>query len=77
MIEEQSVFLFISLQEFIDNVAASSYVSPMAVSKDGFWADHWTYVVDLLFSFVQMFPDQEEHLLFDLRLSYFYNPRVW
>jgi hypothetical protein len=76
MIEEQNVFLLISFQDFINEVASSAHVSFMAVSKDGFWADHWTYIMDLMHSFLRIFPDKEEAFLFDDRIPYFFNPRV-
>ena len=76
MIEEQNIFLLTSLPELIDNVAAAAEISPMAVSKDGYWADHWTYYMDLVESFLKVFPDQEENLLFDEELPYFYSPLV-
>ena len=76
MIEDQNVFLLITFQDFIDEVMASAQMSPMAVSKDGFWADHWTYIMDLIYSYLQIYPDKEEVLLFDQRITFFFNPRV-
>ena len=76
MIEEQNVFLLMSFQDFINEVTASTEVSPMAVSKDGFWADHWTYLMDLVYSYLKIYPDQEERLLFDERVPWFFSPRV-
>ena len=76
MIEEQNVFLLMSFQDFINEVTASSEISPMAVSKEGFWADHWTYLMDLVYSYVKIYPDQEERLLFDERVPCFFSPRV-
>jgi hypothetical protein len=49
----------------------------MAVAKDGFWADHWTYIIDLLDSYLRIFPDQEERILYDERVSYFFSPLIW
>ena len=39
MIEKQQIFIMTSLPGLIDNVLAAATVSPMAVSKDGYWAD--------------------------------------
>ena len=76
MIQEQNVFLLISFEDFINEVAASAKMDPMAVSKDGFWSDHWTYLMDLIHSYLRIYPDREETLLFDERIPYFFNPRV-
>ena len=76
MIEEQNIYLLTSLPELIDEVAATAKISPMAVSKDGYWADHWTYYIDLMNTFLQIYPDREESLLFDEDLPYFFSPRT-
>ncbi|KAK1739207.1 hypothetical protein QTG54_009750 [Skeletonema marinoi] len=77
MIEEQSIFLMTSLSSLIDDVAAASKVSPAAVTEGaGFAADHWTYLMDLLSSYLQIYPDREEYLLFSNKLTYYYSHRV-
>jgi len=76
MIEEQNIILLTSPSELIDDVAATAEISPMAVTKDGFWADHWTYYIDLVNSFLQIYPEKEESLLYDQMLPYFFSPRI-
>ena len=39
--------------------------------KEGYWTDHWTYNLDLVESFLQIFPDKEEELLFDDSYTWF------
>ena len=39
--------------------------------KEGYWTDHWTYDLDLVESFLQIFPDKEEELLFDDSYTWF------
>jgi len=76
MIERQNIFIMTSLPGLIDNVAAAANVFPMAVSKDGYWADHWTYYMDLINSYLQIYPDREEKFLYDEELPYYYSSRV-
>lgn len=38
---------------------------------EGYWTDHWTYNLDLVESFLQIFPDKEEELLFDDSYTWF------
>jgi len=76
LIEKQNIFLMTNLPDLIDNVAASATISPMAVSKDGYWADHWTYYIDLIDSYLKIYPDLEEKLLFDQELPYYFSSRV-
>jgi hypothetical protein len=72
--EQQSIFLMISRQEFIDQVAAAATSSPMAVYQTGFWADHWTYYMELIETYLAIYPDGEERLMHDQELPYFYSP---
>ena len=39
--------------------------------KEGYWTDHWTYNLDLVESFLQIFPDKEEELLFNDSYTWF------
>jgi hypothetical protein len=74
LMEQQSIFLMISRQEFIDQVAAAATSSPMAVYQTGFWADHWTYYMELIETYLAIYPDGEERLMYDQELPYFYSP---
>jgi hypothetical protein len=71
---EQNIELIISRQAFIDMVAYKAKSNPFAVYKTGFWADHWTYYMDMIDSYLSIFPDREERLLFEERLPYFFSP---
>ena len=43
---------------------------------EGYWVDHWTYILDLVENFLHVYPDQETSFLFD-RLHYrFYDSAV-
>ncbi|MFC1514756.1 cellobiose phosphorylase [Candidatus Omnitrophota bacterium] len=39
---------------------------------EGFWTDHWTYNLDLIESYLALFPDREEELFFE-REYFFYD----
>ena len=74
LMEEQNIYLMISQQEFIDKVAAAAMATPMAVYETGYWADHWDYYMDIIESYVSIYPDGEETLMYDKELPYFYSP---
>lgn len=74
LMEEQNVYLMISKKELIDRVAASSKQFPMAVVKSGYWADHWTYYMDLIDNYLSVFPDWEERVMYENDLPYFFSP---
>eukprot|EP00606_Chrysophyceae_sp_TOSAG23-5_P001490 GSChrysophyteH2.ASY1.ANO1.313.1 assembled CDS len=44
--------------------------------QDGFWTDHWTYLLDLVESYLMVFPDREERLLWadDTKVPFFFSP---
>eukprot|EP00980_Cylindrotheca_fusiformis_P028851 scaffold22660_cov127-Cylindrotheca_fusiformis.AAC.5 len=74
LMEDQHIELIISRQDFIDMVAAAAETNPMAVYDTGFWADHWTYYLDMIESYTSIFPEGEERLLYDRTLPYFFSP---
>lgn len=42
---------------------------------EGYWSDHWTYNLDLLESYLAVFPEREEELLYTKKYSY-YRPQA-
>jgi hypothetical protein len=46
----------------------------MASFKAGFWADHWTYYIELIESYLAIYPDWEERIMYNTELPYFYSP---
>jgi len=74
LMTEQNIFLIVSRQEFIDMVALVAKSHPFAVYKEGYWADHWTYYLDMIESYLSIFPEQEERVMFDVKLPYFFSP---
>lgn len=38
---------------------------------EGYWSDHWTYNLDLIESYVDVYPEKEKDLLFDEICNYF------
>ncbi len=37
---------------------------------DGFWSDHWTYSLDLVETYLRLYPDREAQFLFDTQVLY-------
>lgn len=74
LMEQQHIDLIMPQNTFIDRVAAAADYFPTGVFGKGFWADHWTYYMDLIESYLSIYPDQEESLMFDEQLPYFFSP---
>lgn len=46
-------------------------------AQNGFWADHWTYTLDLVENYVSVFPDKESSLLWDSDpVPFFMSPSI-
>ncbi|GMI40150.1 hypothetical protein TeGR_g3030 [Tetraparma gracilis] len=65
LMEDQDIPLqkTVSKQEFVDRFATVATQNFMAVYGDGFWADHWEYYLDLIDSYLSVYPDREEALM--------------
>ena len=49
---------------------------PNADFKEGYWCDHWTYNLDLIESYLAVYPEREEELLFGARRCRWYESRA-
>lgn len=49
---------------------------PGAEFKEGYWCDHWTYNLDLIESYLAVYPERKEELLFSWRQYRWYAPRA-
>jgi hypothetical protein len=74
LIEDLRIELIMDRQGFIDAVAAVAKTMPWAVFTQGYWADHWTYYMDLIQAYLAIYPECEETVMFDNYLNYFFSP---
>jgi hypothetical protein len=64
-------------QEFLDAVLADSTRMLNAEHGEGFWTDHWTYCLDLLESYLGVYPENlKQILLEDKEFAFFDNSEV-
>ena len=64
-LDVRGVQLTVSDEEFLSLVTSAAKLSPSAAyAQDAFWADHWTYHLDLVETFLTIFPEKEEEYLF-------------
>lgn len=64
-IEETAAELSVSRAEFLCEVLTASSQEFEAEFGEGYWSDHWTYNLDLVETYLEIFPDNEESFLFD------------
>lgn len=65
------------LNDIIDNATSNLNTK----FGEGYWTDHWTYNLDLLETYLEIYPEQEEQLLFGEKFHYAnvqakVNPRI-
>ncbi len=61
--------------EIFDLILNNSKEHLQAVFGEGYWIDHFTYNIDLIESYLYIYPEKQEELLFDDHsYRYFYNP---
>lgn len=75
-IENHAVPLDLSPVEFLNRALGAAEPQIKAAFGEGFWVDHWTYLLDLVESFTAIYPDRLSALLFETSLPYFVSPAV-
>lgn len=61
------------IKSLIDAVIASSEQLISAEFGEGYWQDHWTYLLDLVETYLQVYPDRRYKLLFGRNDYRFFN----
>lgn len=58
--------------DFLNKVLAISRKQEAADPGEGFWTDHWTYNLDLIQSYLSIYPEQLAHILTENNHFHFY-----
>ncbi len=75
-------FKKITADDFISMVIALSECDANASFGEGYWTDHFTYNLDLIESYLEIYPENKEYILFDDESYLWYetkalvNPRI-
>ena len=75
-IVEASISLTVELQLFLEKVMEESEQHIEASSGEGYWIDHWSYNLDLIDSYLAVYPDRLHDLLFSRNDYPFYDSSV-
>jgi hypothetical protein len=76
-IADESVQLAVGAQNFLEMVLEVSDQQIDATFGEGYWVDHWTYNLDLIDSYLALFPDRLHSLLFSSEdLPYYDSPVI-
>jgi len=72
-IAKENYELLVDEKEFLTRVLESCQIQEMAEHGEGFWTDHWTYNLDLIESYLSVYPDDLKSLLLERKTFQFYH----
>jgi hypothetical protein len=64
-IQNEKILLNASPEDFVNKVIAECEQTMEAVHGEGYWSDHWTYNLDLVESYLAIYPDKKKEMLFE------------
>ncbi len=64
-IAKNNILVLVDETEFITQVMEMSNTNLEAGFGEGFWSDHWDYLMDLVENYLLVFPDKSKELLFE------------
>ena len=73
LIEQLGIEISSSKEYLIDQIVGAAKDIPMATFGQGYWGDHWDYYLDLINSYLAIYPDGEEKIMYDTELRYFFS----
>jgi len=73
LVELLNITVSVSNEDFVNILVDGAEDIPVAVYGQGYWADHWDYYVDLIESYLSIYPDTEEAIMYDTALPYFFS----
>ncbi len=73
-IADHHIGLSVAPEAFIAAALAQAEQHFEATFGEGYWIDHWFYNLDLIDSYLAVYPDRKRALLFDITLPYFDSP---
>ena len=75
-LNNRHVGLMVDEDEFFKVVMENSTENLNADFGEGYWSDHWTYNLDLVDAFLDVYPEAEEELLYDDCSYTYYESKV-
>ncbi|MFC1996865.1 cellobiose phosphorylase [Chloroflexota bacterium] len=76
IITDNNISLAVSIEDFLRVALQNAEQVIQADFHEGYWVDHWTYNLDLIESFLNIFPEKKENLLFGDRGYPFYDSEI-
>ncbi len=71
-IEEKAIQIKLSMKDFLGRLLEVCCKQEIAEHGEGFWTDHWTYNMDIIESYLSLYPEKLEDLLLNNKSFSFY-----
>lgn len=71
-IDQHDIEIEGNVRVFLGSVLEVSHKQELADHGEGFWSDHWTYNLDLIQSYLSLYPEQLRSLLIEKKVFNFY-----
>ena len=75
-VERNKIKSPLQVEEYLARIIENSKPSIQATFGEGFWIDHFTYLLDLIESYESIYPDKMDDLLFNQREYLYYDSPV-
>ncbi|WP_313072515.1 hypothetical protein [Lacrimispora sp.] len=75
-LEQHNISIICSKEDFLHRTIQNSTPKFPADFTEGYWMDHWTYNLDLIESYLSVYPEKEEELLYLDKEYTFYESRA-
>lgn len=62
-----------TIEKYLNNLLENCIKEDVATFQEGYWTDHWTYNIDLLEQFIQIYPDKITEVMFKDRSYTYYD----
>ncbi len=72
-IDSRGIRLECDREEFVKTLLRYATQHTQATHQEGYWVDHWSYNLDLIDSYLSIYPDREEEFFFDRREYTYYD----
>jgi len=72
-LQENKIKLKVDYDAFLNALLPHCRKTQEAEHGEGFWTDHWTYNLDLLESYLKIYPEKLKEIFFDKRAFTFYD----
>ena len=76
-IRRNKIKLLVDWEAFLAQVMDYATEEQNAAFGEGYWTDHWTYNLDQIESYLNIYPEEEERLLFKDKTYTYYKTKAW